>query len=48
MAERMAKRHISYGNEELAKWIEIIWETGEDAVLTDTGKITAESAKSFA
>ena len=48
MAERMAQRHIPMTMEDWAKRIDIILEASGDAVLTDTGKITAEFAKSFA
>ncbi len=48
MAERMAKRRIPMTMEDWAKRIDIILEAGENAVLTDAGKITAEFAKSYA
>ncbi len=48
MAERMARRHIPMTMEDWAKRIDIILEAGDNAVLTDAGKITAEFAKSFA
>lgn len=48
MAERMAKRHIPMTMEDWAKRIDIILEAGDNAILTDLGKITAEFAKSFA
>lgn len=48
MAERMAERHIPMTMEDWAKRIDIILEAGDDSVLTDAGKITAEFAKSFA
>ena len=48
MAERMAKRHIPMTMEDWAKRIDIILEAGDNAVLVDAGKITAEFAKSFA
>lgn len=48
MAERMAKRHIPMTMEDWAKRIDIILEAGDNAILVDAGKITAESAKSFA
>ncbi len=48
MAERMAKRHIPMTMEDWAKRIDIILEAGDNAVLIDAGKITAEFAKSYA
>ena len=48
MAERMAKRHIPMTMEDWAKRIDIILEAGGDAVLPDSGKVTAEFAKKFA
>lgn len=48
MAERMAKRHIPMTMEDWAKRVDIILEAGDDAVLTGTGQISAEFAKSFA
>lgn len=48
MAERMAKRHIPMTMEDWAKRIDIILEAGDNAVLNDSGKITAEFAKIFA
>lgn len=48
MAERMAKRHIPMTMEDWAKRIDIILEAGDNAVLIDSGKITAEFAKSYA
>ena len=48
MAERMAKRHIPMTMEDWAKRIDIILEAGDNAVLVDAGKITAEFAKYFA
>ena len=48
MAERMAKRHIPMTMEDWAKRIDIILEAGDNAVLVDAGKVTAEFAKSFA
>ena len=48
MAERMAKRHIPMTMEDWAKRIDIILEAGDNAVLIDAGKVTAEFAKSFA
>ena len=47
MAERMAKRHIPMTMEDWAKRIDIILEAGDNAVLIDAGKFTAEFAKSF-
>lgn len=47
MAERMAKRHIPMTMEDWAKRIDIILEAGDNAVLIDAGKITAEFAKSY-
>lgn len=48
MAERMAKRHMPMTMEDWAKRIDIILEAGDNAVLNDSGKITAEFAKIFA
>lgn len=48
MAERMAKRHIPMTMEDWAKRIDLILEASGNAVLTDSGKITAEFAKEFA
>ena len=48
MAERMAKRHIPMTMENWAKRIDIILEAGDNAVLIDAGKVTAEFAQSFA
>jgi hypothetical protein len=48
MAERMAKRHIPMTMEDWARRIDIILEAGDNAVLIDAGKVTAEFAKSFA
>lgn len=48
MAERMAKRHMPMTMEDWAKRIDIILEAGDDAILTDAGKVTAEYAKEFA
>ena len=48
MAERMAKRHIPMTMEDWAKRIDIILEAGDNAVLIDAGKVTAEFAQSFA
>lgn len=48
MAERMAKRHIPMTMEDWARRIDIILEAGDNAVLVDAGKITAEFAKYFA
>lgn len=48
MAERMAKRHIPMTMEDWARRINIILEAGDNAVLIDAGKVTAEFAKSFA
>ncbi len=47
MAERMAKRHIPMTMEDWAKRIDIILEAGDNAVLIDAGKVTAEFAKSL-
>ena len=43
MAERMAKRHIPMTMEDWAKRIDIILEAGGDAILSDAGKVTAET-----
>ena len=48
LAERMANRHIPMTMEDWAKRIDIILEAGGDAVLQDTGKVSADFAKSFA
>jgi hypothetical protein len=48
IAERMAKRHIPMTMEDWAKRIDIILEAGDNAMLVDAGKITAEFAKSYA
>jgi len=48
MAERMAKRHVPMTMEDWAKRIDIILEAGDDAILTDAGKITAEFARNYA
>ena len=48
LAERMAKRHIPMTMEDWARRIDIILEAGDNAVLVDAGKITAEFAKYFA
>ena len=48
LAERMANRHIPMTMEDWAKRIDIILETGGDAVLQDAGKVSADFAKSFA
>ena len=48
LAERMAKRHIPMTMEDWARRIDIILEAGDNAVLIDAGKVTAEFAKSFA
>lgn len=48
MAERMANRHIPMTMEDWAKRIDIILEAGGDAVLEDSGKVSAEYAKEFA
>ena len=48
MAEVMAKRHIPMTMEDWAKRIDMILEATDNAVLQDTGKITAEFAKTFA
>ena len=48
MAERMANRHIPMTMEDWAKRIDIILEAGGDAVLQDSGKVSAEYAKEFA
>lgn len=48
MAERMANRHIPMTMEDWAKRIDIILEAGGDAVLADSGKVSAEYAKEFA
>ena len=47
-AQRMADRHIPMTMEDWAKRIDIVLEAGGDAVLNDTGKITAEYAKEYA
>ena len=44
----MAKRHIPMTMEDWARRIDIILEAGDNAVLVDAGKITAEFAKYFA
>ena len=48
MAERMAKRHIPMTMEDWAKRIDLILEAGDDVVLDNAGRITAEFAKQFA
>ena len=48
MAERMAKRHIPMTMEDWSKRMDIILEASGDAVLDDTGQISAEYAKNFA
>ena len=48
MAERMANRHIPMTMEDWAKRIDIILEAGDDNILRDAGKVTAEFAKLFA
>ena len=48
MAERMAKRHIPMTMEDWAKRIDLILEAGDNDLLTNAGKVTAELAKAFA
>lgn len=48
MAERMANRHIPMTMEDWSRRIDIILEAGGDAVLQDSGKVSAEYAKEFA
>ena len=48
IAERMAKRHIPMTMEDWAKRIDIILQTGGDAVLTGAGSVSSERAKSYA
>ena len=48
LAERMASRHIPMTMEDWAKRIDIILEAGDDAVLQDAGKVSAEFAKNYA
>ena len=48
MAERMAKRHIPMTMEDWSKRMDIILEASGDAVLDDSGQISAEYAKNFA
>ncbi|WP_311435612.1 virulence RhuM family protein [Hoylesella timonensis] len=48
LAERMASRHIPMTMEDWAKRIDIILEAGDDAVLHDAGKVSAEFAKNYA
>ena len=48
LAERMANRHIPMTMEDWSKRIDTILEAGGDAVLKDSGKVTAEYAKSLA
>lgn len=47
-AQRMADRHIPMTMEDWAKRIDIVLEAGGDAVLKDTGEVTAEYAKEYA
>lgn len=47
-AQRMADRHIPMTMEDWAKRIDIILEAGGDAILNDSGQITAEYAKKYA
>lgn len=47
-AQRMADRHIPMTMEDWAKRIDIVLETGGDAVLKDAGEVTAEYAKEYA
>ena len=47
-AQRMADRHIPMTMEDWAKRIDIVLEAGGDAVLNDTGQVTAEYAKEYA
>lgn len=47
-AQRMADRHIPMTMEDWAKRIDIILEAGGDAILNDSGQITAEYAKRYA
>ncbi len=48
MAERMAKRHIPMTMEDWATRIDAILEVGGDAVLTNSGTVSADYAKKFA
>jgi len=48
MAERMAKRHVPMTMEDWAQRIDLILKAGDDAILTDGGKVTAEFAKTYA
>ena len=48
MAERLAKRHIPMTMEDWSKRMDIILEASGDAVLDDSGQISAEYAKNFA
>ena len=48
IAERMAKRHIPMTMEDWAKRIDIILQTGGDAVLTGAGSVSSEQAKAYA
>ncbi len=48
MAERMAKRHIPMTMEDWATRIDAILEAGGDAVLTNSGTVSADYAKKFA
>ena len=47
-AQRMADRRIPMTMEDWAKRIDIVLEAGGDAVLNDTGQVTAEYAKEYA
>lgn len=47
-AERMAQRHIPMTMEDWAKRIDILLNASGDAVLPDSGTVTAEQAKEFA
>lgn len=47
-AQRMADRHIPMTMEDWAKRIDLVLEAGDDAILNDAGRITAEYAKKYA
>ena len=48
MAERMAKKHIPMTMEDWAKRMDVILEASGDAILDDSGQISAEYAKQCA
>jgi hypothetical protein len=47
-AERQAKRHIPMTMEDWAKRLDVFLQFNEEEILRDSGKVSAEVAKSFA